>query len=162
MVVLLDPMDVLEVGVLDRGLVAAHCCLRLLLHFLPVDNEVGWLQLSVVAEALDLLDVAHVCELLLRAIAVVLQLAVLLLVEQILYLALLHQLLLVEILLALHCGLVLDGLRVLIISDHLHVDAHLLLLLVEELLEDHLGWLALLSMCGRELLATAFLLLVHV
>ena len=154
-------MDVLEVGVLDCGLVAAHRRLSLLLHFLPIDDQVGRLQLCVVAQALDLLDVAHVRNLLLRPVAVVLsQLAVLLLVDEVLDLTLLDQLLLVKILLALHRRLVLDGLRVLIISDHLHVHAHLLLLLVEELLEDHLRLLALLGVRRRELLS--FLLLVHV
>lgn len=160
LVVLLNPVHVLEVCVLDGGLVAAHHCLRLLLHLLPIHYQVARLHLPVVAEALNLLNVVHVGELLLRPVAVVLQLAVLLLVQQVLELALLrHWLLLVKSWLALHCGLVLDLLLILIISDHLHVDAHLLLL-VEELLEDHLGWLVLLA--GGELLPASFLLLVHV
>lgn len=100
------------------------------------------------------MDVAHLGNLLLRLVTVVLR-HVLLLVEEVLELSLLHQLLL-----ALHRRLILDGLLVLIISDHLHVHAHLLLLLAEELLEDHLRLLALLSVRRGEL--ASLLLLVEV
>lgn len=129
LVVLLDT-EVLEVGVLDGGLATADGRLRLL-DFLAIDDQIGRLQLGIVAKALDLLDVAHIGKLLLRPVAVVLC-NVLLLVEEVLELSLLHQLLLLQILLTLHRRLILDGLWVLIISDHLHVHAHLLLLLLAE------------------------------
>jgi len=152
--VLLDSVDVLEVRVFVEGLATAHCGLRLLRHLLPVHDDVRLLKLGGIVDALNLLEAAHVGHLGGLAILVALrELTILLLVDQVLKLPLVHHLLLVAVLLALQSCFILHRLLILTISNHLDIDSHLLSLLVEQLLENHLLLLLAWLLASKLLLA---------